>query len=600
MKRTCCNNQEGQVIIIGLVFLSIMLLFSGAILVFVSNFLKAERQNISKDQALHLAEAGIDQAVYKLNQDADYNGESNQALGNGTFTTTVSVVNSSTRLVSSTGYVPNSVNPQAVRVVKATMSIDNSVIAFNYGVQAGNGGFLLKGGATVNGNIYANGDITATNGVHITGSATAANPPGVAADQVNANPMPNTGSIIFAKTTATQDFAQSFKISAAEQMNNIKFYIKKVGSPSNITVKIVNDNAGIPGSEVLMSGTLSASSVTTNFGWATATMPSTPILDANRSYWMVLDTSSNSSKYYILGANSNGYANGIGKIGKYGASWSDTSPAGLDGYFQLYLGGDSSILGGSTYVGGVYIGTTGSDIAWAHNVVGASVTGPLYCKTGSHNNKACDVSRPDPTPQPMPLSDANIQDWKDDAATGETISGDYHVGWAGDTLGPNVITGNLLIDGGGTLIVAGTLYVQGNIRLTGGGKIKLASSYGSSNGVIVSDGYVILEGGSSFAGSGEDGSYPFLITTSACPVASGCDGHDAVYQSGGAGSVAIIAQNGNVDIEGGSALKQVTAKQITMEGGATLLYDSGLINANFSSGPGGSWKYQPGSYVIVK
>jgi Tfp pilus assembly protein PilX len=605
MKQNCYNNQKGQVIVIGLVFFAIMLLFSGTILVFVSTFLKSERQNISKNQALQLAEAGIEQAVYQLNQDSGYTGESNQALGNGTFTTSVSAVNSSTRVVTSTGYVPNSANPQAVRIIKATMSIDNSVISFNYGVQAGNGGFVMNGGATVNGNIYSNASIVATNGVHITGSATAANPPGISADQANATPVPissctSSTCVTFANATSTQDFAQSFKISKSEQMNNIQFYIKKVGAPSNIAVKIVNDNSGNPGSEVLMTGTLSASSVTTNFGWATVTMPSTPILSLNRTYWMVLDTSSNASKYYILGANSGGYANGIGKIGRYGTNWSDTSPAGLDGYFQLYLGGSPSNLGGSTYVGGVYIGTTGSDIAWAHNVVGASVTGSLYCQTGSYNNKPCNVSRPDPTPQPMPLSDANIETWKDDAATGDTISGDYHVGWAGGNLGPSVITGNLLVDGGGTLTVSGTLYVKGTITLTGGGNIALAESYGSSNGVIVCDGYVVLEGGSTFAGSGEDGSYPFLITTSACPVASGCNGHDAVSLSGGAGTVAIIAQDGNVLINGGSVLKEVTGKQITMSGGATLEYDSGLINANFSSGPGGSWKYQPGSYVIVK
>jgi Tfp pilus assembly protein PilX len=605
MKKNCYNNQKGQIILIGLVFFGILVLFSAAILSYISTNLKSESQNIAKVQALQLAEAGIDKAAYELNQDSNYSGESNTALGGGTFTISVSMVNSSTRAITSTGYVPDSSNPKAVRTVKTTLTINNNVISFNYGVQAGNGGFVMNGGATVNGNIYSNGNIVATNGVHITGSATAANPPGISADQTNAVPVPissctSSTCITFANATATQDFAQSFKVSVAEQMNNIQFYIKKVGSPSNITVKIVNDNSGIPGSNVLLTGTLLASQITTNFGWITATMPSTPVLNPNQTYWMVLDTSSNSSKYYVLGANSNGYANGTGKIGRYSTSWSDTTPANLDGYFQIYLGGNTSTLGGSTYVGGVYVGTTSSDIAWAHTAVGVSTPGHLYCQTGSYNNKACDVSRPDPTPQPMPLSDANIQDWKDDAAIGDTLPGDYHVNWAGATLGPNVITGNLLVDGGGTLTVSGTLYVHGNITLTGGGKIKLAESYGSSNGVIICDGYVILEGGSSFAGSGEDGSYPFLITTSACPVAPGCNGHEAISLSGGAGTVAIIAQDGNALINGGSALKEVTAKQITMSGGATLVYDSGLISANFTSGPGGSWQYQPGSYVIVK
>jgi type 1 fimbria pilin len=165
-------------------------------------------------------------------------------------------------------------------------------------------------------------------------------------------------------------------------------------------------------------------------------------------------------------------------------------------------------------------------------------------------------------------------------------------------LGPKHITGNLLIDGGGTLTVSGTLWIEGTITLTGGGKVKLASSYGSNSGAIISDGYVVLTGGSDFAGSGYSGSYPFLITTSSCPAAPGCNGNSAIYLSGGAGTVALVAQNGNVNIEGGSSLKAVVGKQITMSGGATLYYDAGLINENFLSGPGGSWSYVPGSYVI--
>ena len=147
--------------------------------------------------------------------------------------------------------------------------------------------------------------------------------------------------------------------------------------------------------------------------------------------------------------------------------------------------------------------------------------------------------------------------------------------------------------------MSGTLYVHGTVTVTGGGKVRLASSYGTNDGALVSDGRVIISGGATFAGSGTAGSYPFLITTSACPTESGCGGADAVSLSGGAGTVAIVAQNGNVTIGGGSALKAVTGKQITMGSGATLTYDSGLISSNFSSGPGGSWAFVPGTYVIA-
>jgi hypothetical protein len=471
-------------------------------------------------------------------------------------------------------------------------------------VQVGAGGFVLSGGSSINGNVYSNGDINATTGVHITGSATAANPPALTADQVNATPAisscTSSTCITFANSTATQDIAQSFKISAAIPLNNIQFYMKKVGAPSDATVKIVNDNAGKPGTDILMSNTLSASAVTTSFGWVTVTLPSTPILDPNQTYWFVIDASSNTSKYYILGANVGGYANGTVKIGQYGGSWSGTTPANLDTYFKIYLGGGTSIIGGNEYSTGVYVGTTGSDNAWAHTVKGATVTGALYCQTGSYTNKSCNTSKADPAPQPMPLSEGNIQDWKNDAVAGGTITGNYHVGDGGATLGPKQITGNLLVDGGGTLTVSGTLWVQGTITVTGGGKVRLASSYGANDGALVSDGIVSVDGGGTFYGSGTTGSYPFLITTSACPVESGCNGASAVTLSGGAGTVAIIAQDGTASINGGSALKAVTAKQINMGGGATLSYDSGLINANFSSGPGGSWEFIPGTYAITQ
>ena len=228
------------------------------------------------------------------------------------------------------------------------------------------------------------------------------------------------------------------------------------------------------------------------------------------------------------------------------------------------------------------------------------MTGKLYCRVGSSNNKACDTSQADPSPTTMPLSDSNIQAWKDDAVAGGTITGNYHVDWRNGTLGPKKITGNLLVDGGGTLTVSGTLWVQGTVTVTGGGIVRLASSYGANDGAIVSDGTVTVNGGGTFYGSGTNGSYPFLITTSSCPAESCCNGANAVTLSGGAGTVAIVAQNGTASIDGGSALKEVTAQQIVMGGGATLSYDSGLISTNFSSGPGGSWTMVPGTYSIVR
>ncbi len=587
---------------LSLVFLGIFFAVGTSYLNFVTIGARAARVNVASAQALALAEGAMDKAAYELNQGASYSGETNTPLGNGVFTVAVSSIDSSTKLITATGYVPNSTNPIATKTIKTKVSVDNTIVSFRYGVQAGAGGFVLSGGSVINGSVYSNGNINATTGVRITGAAVAANPPAVAADQVNDSPTisscTSSTCITFANAVATQDLAQSFKLSNAVPLNNIQMYIKKIGAPSDISLKIVNDSAGSPGTEVLMSGTLSAAAVTTSFGWVSVTLPTTPVLSPSETYWIVLDGGSNASRYYVVGANTGGYANGTAKIGRYGTSWSATTPVGLDSYFKIYLGGGTSMIGGNSYTTGVYVGTTASDDAWAHTVMGATVTGIIYCQTGSYTNKPCNTTRPDPTPQPMPLSDGNIQEWKDDAEAGGVQNGNFHVGYAGATLGPKKIVGNLLIDGGGTLTVSGTLWVTGTITVTGGGKVKLAESYGANDGALVSDGYVSVSGGGTFAGSGTTGSYPFLITTSACPTEAGCSGNNAVTMAGGAGTVAIVAQNGTVSIGGGSALKAVTGKQIIMNGGASLVYDSGLINTNFSSGPGGSWTFVPGTYSI--
>jgi Tfp pilus assembly protein PilX len=597
------SKQSGHILIIAIVFMAILLTMSGSLWGYTHLQVKSSHQSVARSQALSLAEAGIDHALAQLNSNPSYAGETNTDLDSGEFTTTITTIDSQTKTITSVGTAVHR-NIESTRTIKVNVGIDSEQISFRYGVQAGTGGFVMSGGSQLNGNVYSNGNINATTGVVITGSAIAANPPALAADQVNDSPTPistctASTCITYGNATATQDFAQSFSPGISAPMNNIEFYLRKQGNPGNATVRIVTDNAGTPSTTQLMSGTLTASSVTSSFGWVTVTMPTTPILDPSQTYWIVLDGNSNASNYYVIGANNNGYANGTARIGRYTSTWSNTTPSGLDGYFRIFMGGGTSMIGGNTYVTGVYVGTGVADEAWANRVQGATVSGPLYCQTGSHTNKPCNTSRSDPPAQPMPLSDNNIQAWKDEAEAGGVTSGNVSVGWAGATIGPRRITGDLTVGGGGTLVVSGTLWVEGNITISGGGEVHLSPSYGPNSGAIVTDGRVTLSGGSDFAGSGTPGSYPFLITTSACPVAPNCGGNNAISLSGGAGTVALVAQNGNVQINGGSSLKAVTAKQITMTGGATLEYDAGLISDVFSSGPGGSWTVIKGTYIII-
>jgi hypothetical protein len=580
MKKNYFNNKNGGqallvvVILCMAVFLTIVLGIVNPII----TELRISNDLVKSKTGYFMAEASTEDVLYRLKNNISVSNTEVLSLNGYSATTTITTT-SSGKTIHTDGNVNN--NYRSIET-KVTSGVG---VAFNYGVQSGVGGFSLMGGSTLNGNLYSNGSIVATNGSTVTGTAVAANLPALAPDQVNNTPKPPTSSITFGNVAATQDFAQSFSLTATSPLNNIGFYIKKVNTPSDITVRIVTDSSGKPSTNVIANGTLSASLITTNYGWATTTFSGDVVLDPDINYWIVLDSGTNSSKYYTIAANSNGYATGQGMVGTYAGSWTATSPSSLDGYFQIYLGGGTSTIGGGTWAGAIKVGGD----AWGHTIKGAQVTGNMYCQTGSNNNKACNTSRSDPPSQGLPISDANIQSWKDDASAGATISGNYTVGYAGATLGPAVITGNLTVNGGGTLTIAGTLWVQGNVVVSGGGKIRLAAAYGANSGVLVSDGIMDLTGGSDYSGSGTAGSYPLIITTSNCPVGPSCAGKSAISIGGGAGAVILVAQDGTIDMAGGTSVKSITANEVNISGGGTVTYDSGLANMNFSSGPSGAW-----------
>ncbi|HLM83780.1 MAG TPA: hypothetical protein VK254_01025 [Candidatus Bathyarchaeia archaeon] len=177
MKKNIYKNQQGQIIVIGLVFFAILLIFSTAILVGVSNYIRSERLNISKVQALHLAEAGIDKAAYELNQNSNYMGESNTALGNGTVTISVSSIDAERKRVTSEGAAVYG-GKTTKSTIKAILAINNNVISFRYGIQAGNGGFTLANTSSITGNAFSTGPIIGSGSNYIHGDIISAGPSG--------------------------------------------------------------------------------------------------------------------------------------------------------------------------------------------------------------------------------------------------------------------------------------------------------------------------------------------------------------------------------------------------------------------------------------
>lgn len=573
------NRQQGQVIITTvLFFLAISFVVMIGIATPIANQLRDASDFIQSKQSYVAADALNDDGLYMLNQGKTLPSTYVLSFSGAAATATVADING-TKQISTIGTAGN-----LMRSSLSTFALGVGV-AFNYGLQAGTGGFVLQGGAGIYGNVYSNGDIVGNGGgTFITGTAVAATLASPTADQQNNGATVPPYDVIFATSSSNRSIAQSFQVSSSSPLTSVTFYLKKTGYLADPTIKIVPDVSGSPSnSTVLATATLTGSTVTTSYGWVGVSFPTPPSLTVGSTYWIVIDSSSaNVSNYLTIGATSGTYSSGAIKVGTLsGNTWSATSPSTLDMYFNIFLGGNTSSIGGMT------IGSGGVGDARAYAVGTSTVAGTIYCQIGTGNNKSCDQSQADPAPADMPVSDGNITQWKTDAAAGTIHAGSWNVTSSTST-GATKVIGNLTVTSGATLTISGTLYVTGNILVNGGGKIVLDSSYNAGSGIVVTDGTITLTGGGQMGGSGQSTSYLMAVTTSTCDGIT-CGGSYAIDASGGAGSVVLVAQDGTVIFTGGTTANSAVGKKVIMTGGATITYKSGLASLNFTSGPSGAW-----------
>jgi len=570
------RSRTGQALITAIIFFLIASIF---IVISVSAPALSGIKQLSlfqkSNQIFYSAESSIDDVSYRLKNGLNTGVLVSMSLNDAITNTTVTDVSGGKQVNAQSNLLDH------IRKMETRLKIGDGV-AFHYGIQTGNGGFVMGQNAGVYGNVYSNGDITGASGSFITGSAIAANSPALLSDQANITPEPPAQSIVFGQNSDNQDPAQSFIPSETLPVNKVKVNLKKIGSPGNLTVRIAEDISGSPSSSSITSTTLSSSLVTTNFGWIEVVFPTNPDLTAGNTYWVVLDGGSNVSKYYEWGANTS-YPSGLAKIGRFGVSWADTSPAGLDGYFEVYLGGLLATISG------VSVGQDGIGDAHAHTVNNSIISGNLFCQTGTGNNKSC-TSKTDPSAQSFPVSDANIDEWKNDAEAGVVINGNYVIYDETDSVGPAKINGDLTIDNNANLILTGTIWVTGNIYISNNAGVSLDPGYATAGGILLSDGYISLSNNVVFSGSGQANSYLLLLTTSDCPQSAYCEGNYAIDVQNNVDTVVLNAQKGTINFSNNAGANAGVAKTLNLQNNSTITYISGLADLSFSSGPSGGYE----------
>ncbi|HMR55380.1 MAG TPA: hypothetical protein PKD34_02195, partial [Candidatus Doudnabacteria bacterium] len=135
------SKQSGHILIVAIVFMAILLTMSGSLWGYTHLQVKSSHQSVARSQALTLAEAGIDHALAQLNTNPSYVGETNTDLESGSFTTTITTIDSQTKTITAVGTAVHR-NIESTRTIKVNVGIDSEQISFRYGVQVGTGGFV--------------------------------------------------------------------------------------------------------------------------------------------------------------------------------------------------------------------------------------------------------------------------------------------------------------------------------------------------------------------------------------------------------------------------------------------------------------------------
>ncbi|MDE1919227.1 MAG: hypothetical protein KGH56_00855 [Patescibacteria group bacterium] len=268
---------------------------------------------------------------------------------------------------------------------------------------------------------------------------------------------------------------------------------------------------------------------------------------------------------------------------------------------------DGSISGSGTITGDVTVasstnslsGVTVTGTARAHSLTNCTISGDAYYQTISN----CPVGgtrypgSADSASLPMPISDAQITAWEATAAAGGVTAGPHTVSGS-ETLGPQEINGDLTING--TLTLSGIVWVKGNVSFRNNASLTVSSNLGNAGAILIADvpgnqsskGTVDLSNNITISGNGNAGSYPMVLSTNS--------GSDAISVGNNATSVILYASKGTIEVSNNASVNQITAYELSLQNNATITYVSGLQNANFSGGAGGSWAVVPHTYSISR
>ncbi len=615
--------KKGQALIIGLVFMAVLLALSVTLVNANLQSRKTSEEHNLYLAARAIAEAGIEKALWCLGQvsgancggtsGSNYAGETNVPFGAGLFTTTLRAINSNKKEIASTGFIPNAQSARKKITIKVNTTIGTKTINFHFGMQANVGGISLQENSQITGNVISTGSLSGASGARVTGDAllTSSGP-----ERTDQHWTASNSELRFGSTDSQEDIAQAFVPRDSSIIGKVVVKLRKVSTPANIAVYIVRDREGAPDINKVGEGVIAASEVSASSNFVTSSLSSAAPVAAGKTYWLVLDAAPSLSKnYYAALDTTDGYASGTAK---YSNDWDDNlwNNASGDISFKILVGGtdnkiDTLAVDGDARATVFRNGTVGRDLKVKKTITDATVGRDAYAASIHHStigrdayadsitNSTVGGSRnpgsglDEPPSESFPITEAMISEWKLDAAAGGAHQGNFETTENQNVaLGPKIITGNMNLANGTELTLNGTVYIQGNVDFGNNVTVRLASGYGNTSGLLVTDGVIHLGENDIFQGSGQADSYLMMITT-----AVGNGHHDSaidVHKS--TQFIVLVAPYGKIHLHQNVTAKQITGFSIIVQNNGIINYETGLQNASFSSGPGGGWQVEKGSW----
>lgn len=591
------NPEGGQIFLLVLMALGVVLFTVLSVVGGAQLYYQNAAYSVDAERATAIAEAGVDKAFASLNSTGgSYSGEPETMLSPGSFSVTITSPNANTKVIESTGYIPSRENAKVKRTIK--MSTAKGIgVAFNYGVQVGDGGLQMEENSRINGSVYSNGNIKMQNNSTITGDAWVAAGTQGTPDQQSDCLGTDCGDFLFGKLVNGKehfDVAQSFQLNASYTVNKVAVKLKKFGNPPDLTVRILGNKRTYYNrpnkNDVKATGTLYAGMVTSFYGFPEVVFANPPSLTAGQLYWLMIDT--NPPNYSYTGPNYWSWSLDAMEPRRQASwvhdwaydEWTFVSGGELD--FKVFVGG------GPTSIEGTSGASIGGD-AHANTLKNLTVTkGAYYQALQNVTAGSYHPNSPDPPAKVMPISEGNIAEWKGSAASSGVYTG--NITSCRSELESGKYVGNVSFSNGCIVTIKGIVWVSGNLSLNNNVTLKLDPAFGAASGVIIVDGQVDLSNNVKLQGSGTTGSFLMVLST----YNSQTSGLPAIDVRNGGNSGILYASEGIAKIENNNRLSELTAWKIELENGVIVDYDQGLASSFFTSGPSGSYSLIKGTYQV--